>query len=931
MAGPVDIEGGEEDFCRLLLGKGLVAREALEALVKERRVVAAGGAALPPLAVVLQQKGFLPPDAVLKLRSETQAFATCDGCRTFHAITYFVPGSSHACRQCSAPLRARAVASGAAAAEESLAGSLYEDESLLDLGTVKPKAPPPPPPPPAALPAEESLMGVLPGGGETLLGMDPVSGKPKEKETKILRPDPATPPAVEKETKLLRPKGGETTLLDLDAGAPKTPAPPDKAVTETAATIVVGTPSENKLEPTIIAPLPDGLKVEPTILADVTPRTRSDALRKTDSKGLEVTPRTGSGGARSFTPTKAAPKEVQEAAKDAQRIFGKYVLVKELGRGGAGVVYKAWDTTLAQYVALKFIRDQDMGDTSTTTGSQAVTDFQREARMSAKLRHPNIIRIYELGCMSDRYYLSMDYIEGGSLFEVIHDGKDRNTDTTFGKDPKKFLEMMRKICEAVDSAHKHDPPVIHRDIKPHNVLVATNGTPYVVDFGLAKEVDITSTQQNTMTGVVKGTPSYMAPEQAEGRNKEVDARTDVYSLGAVLYELITGRPPFQGGSVREVLNAICTRLPDRPNEAIAKSLIEKPEGPLRPRPVPKPLETICMKALEKASADRYQSAKDLADDLGRFLKDEDILAQEPSLYRRLRRGMRQHPLVTGAIAAVLCCGIAIGGVLKFIPRTDNSALLQLESAAEEHLKASDWAAMKVDAGNLRALNEKHPLAARIDKALAAHAADLAARRKAWSEGLARLATGALPAALDGLRAPFRQAGELKAEFADPLERALFEIQAATENQARELIGGGRREEWLDPKVKSAARTVRERIGHLQALAADPDFPFKPSAQLAVLRAGLEPLLAYEGLWDLRVNVAPYARLVLRRGATVVAEEWTPAGFRGLDVAAGYTLELAWPAPEKPDKKVSVDLKDLKHGAKLVLSGDMTKADVKVQR
>ncbi len=986
MAGSVELQGSDDDLCRLLLGKGLASRDKLESLVRERRMLASGGAVLPPLLQALSAQGLVASGAIDRLRAQTQAFATCEGCRTFHTIFFHLPGSAHKCSKCSLPLRARAVAAPTTStpeAEESLAGAslLGGDETLLDMPTqkkpaavVKPPAEaakldvgltPPPmrkdepkPATPAAAKAKDDETKVI--GLSQAQEPESVVGLPKGRdETSLLNLSDRVPkgPASPQESLMgVLPDAGET-MLGMGDVAKKTPAPPPSAKPpvkmpalprdphDTAATIVIGSQSETKLDPTLIMgatseskieptlmmPAADGTKIDPTLIAGITPRTKSDTVNRTDPRGLDVTPRTASGGQRSFTPTKAAPKDVQDAAKDPARIFGKYVLVKELGRGGAGVVYLAWDTTLAQYVALKFIRDQEVEDGSSSTGSsQAVADFQKEARMSAKLRHPNIIRIYELGCMSNRYYLSMDYIEGGSLFEVIHDGKERNTDSVFHKDPKKYLAMFRLICEAVDSAHKHDPPVIHRDIKPHNVLVDKRGVPYVVDFGLAKEVEM-STSANTMTGVVKGTPSYMAPEQAEGRNKDVDARTDVYSLGAILYELLTGRPPFSGGSVREVLNAICTVLPDRPNEAITKALIEKPDGANRPRPVAKPLETICMKALEKALPDRYQSAKELADDVGRFLNDEDILAQEPSLYRRLRRAMRQHPLVTGAIAAVLLCGIAIGAVLKYAPKTDNTARLQLEAAAEEHLKASDWATMKGDAENLRRLDAKHPLAAKIEKALAAHAADQDARRRAWAAGIGRLAAGSLPAVLEELRKPFREAGDLKAEFADPLERTLFEIQAATENQARDLIGAGPREEWLDAKVKDAARACRDRLNHLLALASDADFSFKPSAQIAPLRTGLEPLLAYEGLWDLRVNVAPFARVILKRGDKVVAEEWTPVGLRGLEVKDGYKIELAWPTTAKPAKAVALDVKDLKHGAKLVLSGDMSKSDVRLEK
>jgi serine/threonine protein kinase len=670
-------------------------------------------------------------------------------------------------------------------------------------------------------------------------------------------------------------------------------------------------------------------QVDPTIVMGETPKTQNrDASSSTSASRSSLndgaTPRTStstSAPGRAYAPLKSAPKEVVEAAKDAQRIFGKYILLKELGRGGAGVVYKAWDTTLAQFVALKFLRDQEGGDSETDTGSQAVADFQREARMSAKLRHPNIIRIYEMGSMSGRYYLSMDYIEGGSLLEYIHGGKERNSDTHFNSDVKRYLGIMIKIVEAVHAAHSNNPPVVHRDLKPHNVLVDKQHNPYVVDFGLAKEVEL-STSQNTVTGAVKGTPSYMAPEQAEGRNKDVDARTDVYCLGAILYEMLTGRPPFVGGNVRIVLNAIVTQLPDRPNLAIQTALLEKSDGEHRPKPVDRPLETICMKALEKAKADRYQTAQELADDLKRYLNDEDIQAQEPGLWRRFRRQIRQHPLISGSVAASILCAGVIGGALYYTSKVD-TGLGKIEAIAREHLAAKDWAAMKNDADSLRRVKPRHPLIAELESAVAAHETDLKNRRDVWDAGLKKLASDG-PAALDSLRPPYRASGELRQEFSDRLQRALVELQSAGENEARELIGGGADERWLKADVKKAARNCRDRLAYLAGLSKDADFPFKASAQGSALRESLGKLLAYEGLFTLRVNVAPFARVVVKREGKVLAEEWTPLGVRNLEVAGAYELDLVAPG----GKPLQIPLTDLKHGAVVVVSGDIGRRDVK---
>ncbi len=910
MADSLTIGGGEDDLCRLLIARNLVAQSTLEKIVRERRTLQAIGAGLPPLNEVLVRSGLLASALVLEaLESETQALATCAACGAFHRVRLFNPGRAYACANCRKPLKPKAQSSAPTAPVtlESLAGlpGGQAGETLLDMGSPVRRAPPP-----AAknsLPEQESLLGRVPlGSGETILDMNPLR--------------PAAPPPLPDQESLLGsvPPGGGDTMLDMGTISPKAPPPPAAPAAEP--TIVLGGAGESSGS------------VDPTVVLGETPRTTSTGSTKSASRSRSVapdeTPRTSTGG-RSYAPLKSAPKEVIDAAKEAQRVFGKYILLKELGRGGAGVVYKAWDTTLAQFVALKFLRDQDPGDSETSTGSQAVMDFQREARMSAKLRHPNIIRIYEMGSMSNRFYLSMDYIEGGSLLEVIHGGKERNSDTLYNSDPKKFLGIMRMICEALHTAHSNNPPVVHRDVKPHNVLVDKTGNPYVVDFGLAKEVEM-STSQNTVTGAVKGTPSYMAPEQAEGRNKDVDARTDVYSLGAVLYEMLTGRPPFVGGNVRIVLNAIVTQLPERPNIAIQTALLENPEGPNRPRPVPRPLETICMKALEKAPADRYQTALELAEDIKRFLNDEDISAQEPGFWRRVRRQMRQHPLITGAAAAaVLCLGVILGA-FYYTSKIDTSGLDKLEAIAREHLGAKDWAAMKADSDNLRRIKPKHGLIQEIDKALAAHETDLKNRRIRWEAGLAALAAEG-PAALEKLRPAYQSAGELHQEFSDQLQRALLDVQSAAENAARELVAGGPGESWLKPEVKTSARALRERLLKLQALGGDPDFAFKAGPQGAVLRDGLSRLLEYEGLWTLRVNVAPFAKVVLRRGGKVIADEWTPLGVRDLEVAGEYKIELAWTGAGTADKIVKLDLKDLKHGATVVLGGDMTKSDVRVLR
>lgn len=298
------------------------------------------------------------------------------------------------------------------------------------------------------------------------------------------------------------------------------------------------------------------------------------------------------------------PAPGEDGTEDRPTIPG-YEILAELGRGGMGVVYKARQVSLKRLVALKIIRD------SALASSDERARFHIEAEAAARMRHPNIVAIYEISEHAGRPYFVMELVEGGSLDKHL---------TGQPHPAAKAAELVRVVALAVQ--HAHEQKIVHRDLKPGNVLLDANGSPKITDFGLAKRLDSNSTAL-TREGAVLGTANYMAPEQAEGRVGEIGPAADVYALGAILYELLTGRPPFQADSWNGIVQQV---------------LHEEPASPARLQPdVPRDLETICLKCLEKETGQRYASAGELADDLGCFLKGRPIAAIPLGERERLER------------------------------------------------------------------------------------------------------------------------------------------------------------------------------------------------------------------------------------------------------------------------------------------------------
>jgi serine/threonine-protein kinase len=310
-----------------------------------------------------------------------------------------------------------------------------------------------------------------------------------------------------------------------------------------------------------------------------------------------------------------------EIAPTLSRI-GKYELLEVVGRGGMGVVYKARQTDLNRLVAVKLILASQLASPA------EVVRFETEARAAAGLRHPHILQVHEAGQVLGQHYFAMEYVEGLSLAEVLRKGPLA---------PDQAAECLGRVAGAV--AYLHTRGIIHRDLKPSNILLDAERRPYVTDFGLVKMLGAGS--DLTSTGAILGTPSYMAPEQAAGRNAAVDALSDVYSLGAILYEALTGRPPYRGAT---------------PLDTLAQVLESEPASCRSVNPaVPPELELVCQKAMSKAPEERYTSAGDLADDLERYLRGEPVLARPQSYRQRIIRWARRETGLASRLAVIAAC------------------------------------------------------------------------------------------------------------------------------------------------------------------------------------------------------------------------------------------------------------------------------------
>jgi serine/threonine protein kinase/TolB-like protein len=358
----------------------------------------------------------------------------------------------------------------------------------------------------------------------------------------------------------------------------------------------------------------------------------------------------------------AADGHNKKTARAAELLgeLGDYELLEEVGRGGQGVVFRARQKTLNRTVALKVI---SLGQWASKAH---VKRFRREAEAAASLEHPGIVPIHEVGERDGSCYFCMKFIEGGQLDEVVR------------REPmpiRRAVELIAKVARTVHYAHEHG--ILHRDIKPGNILLDAKGEPHLTDFGLARLVESESTVTRTLE--VLGTPSYMAPEQAVGNNAVIGSVTDVYGLGAVLYQLLTGQPPFAGGTTYETIRLLCDTEPRNPRI-------------LNPK-VDRDLSTICLKCLEKDPKRRYLSALALAEDLERWLKHVPIQARRIGPLVRSRKWVRRNPSIAVMAAMLLALAVPLGVMVwksefSRSPLATGIAVLPFENLSEQREDAA---------------------------------------------------------------------------------------------------------------------------------------------------------------------------------------------------------------------------------------------------
>lgn len=359
------------------------------------------------------------------------------------------------------------------------------------------------------------------------------------------------------------------------------------------------------------------------------------------------------------------PPEVERASLNEKNRFGQYILVDKLGQGGMGAVYKAWDTPLSRYCAIKrIIPDLE----SNASLHEQRERFLREAHTAAKLSHPNIVQIYGIGTVEETPFIAMEYVVGGNLKDYLQRAQ------AAAEPLPERLWIMVDVIRAV--GHAHCQGIVHRDLKPENIFLTRIGdkpVPKVGDFGLAKEIG--SSRRITMSGTALGTPYYMSPEQAEG-SRDLDQRSDIFSLGTLLYEAATGTEPFQGTGALEIMRAVCDKEPVAPR--------------IRNPAIGADLETVILKALEKDPRRRYGNAEELAADLVCALTDEPIKAKPPTMLSRLTKTIRKQRVAAVSLALTAAVLLTVLIVVLVLTERKHDRSDEYIERATEAFEGEEW-------------------------------------------------------------------------------------------------------------------------------------------------------------------------------------------------------------------------------------------------
>lgn len=359
----------------------------------------------------------------------------------------------------------------------------------------------------------------------------------------------------------------------------------------------------------------------------------------------------GSNSARSHLSGNESADHRNPEQDVAAQPFANYELLHEIGRGGMGIVYRARQHGLGRIVALKALR-------SIESHPKVRLRFQQEAETVASLQHPNIVQIIETSLEAGKEFLSMEYLGGGSLDTKLQDESWSNHE---------IAELIQTLAKAAHYAHERG--IIHRDLKPANILFTTERTPKIVDFGLAKKIQ--DELHATVTGAVLGTPCYMSPEQAAGNDSSIGISTDIYSLGVILYQMLTKRLPFEGKTAIETLRWIVDRECEPPSRIVHS--------------IPRDLETICLKCLAKSPNGRYTTAQELAEDLARFLDHIPVHARRANWIERLNRRIRRHPQVAALAASIVV--VIMGASALLLYQNRNVDRLSRENARHAIVEA----------------------------------------------------------------------------------------------------------------------------------------------------------------------------------------------------------------------------------------------------